>query len=152
MAGMIKVFFISCLKPLYFFKAMLFIKHMSNAKKRIGKHNCMYIEPEYEHKQYEYYDMRYNGYRSVDYRNLEPVNSLQQSVRQSGKRVKYYPQTAPTYIISDASAFVARVLENSILNIGSPNTASPTAHGNATTMIKRVERLICPLTASISSL
>ena len=35
---------------------------------------------------------------------------------------------------------------------GSPNTASPTAHGNATTMIKRVERLICPLTASISSL
>ena len=32
MAGMIKVFFISCLKPLYFFKAMLFIKHMSNAK------------------------------------------------------------------------------------------------------------------------
>lgn len=44
-------------------------------QKRIGKHNCMYIEPEYEHKQYEYYDMRYNGYRSVDYRNLEPVNS-----------------------------------------------------------------------------
>ena len=32
MAGMIKVFLISCLKPLYFFKAMLFIKHMSNAK------------------------------------------------------------------------------------------------------------------------
>lgn len=27
-----KGLFISCLKPLYFFKAMLFIKHMSNAK------------------------------------------------------------------------------------------------------------------------
>ena len=45
----------------------------------------MYIEPEYEHKQYEYYDMRYNRYRSVDYRNFEPVNALQQSVGQSGR-------------------------------------------------------------------
>ena len=34
--------------------------------------------------------MRYNRYRSVDYRNFEPVNALQQSVGQSGKRVKYY--------------------------------------------------------------
>ena len=38
-------------------------------------YKACHIEPEYEHKQYEYYDMRYNGYRSVDYRNFEPVNS-----------------------------------------------------------------------------
>ena len=40
----------------------------------------MDIEPEYEHKQYEHYDMRYNRYSGVDYRNLKPVNALQQSV------------------------------------------------------------------------